>query len=93
MLHSGIFVGVFAGEPQTRILNDGLLSDLAQTSARSVLFAADSPRPACRLPEAAEMLRPIVEILPVQMITLALAALANRQPGKFERATKITVVE
>ena len=57
------------------------------------MFAADSHQPACRLPEASEMVRPIVEILPVQMMTLALAALAHREPGKFERATKITVVE
>jgi len=34
-----------------------------------------------------------VEILPVQMMTLALAALARREAGKFERATKVTAVE
>ncbi len=93
MLHDGIFVGVFAGEPHTRRLNDGLLQDLSQTPARAAMFAADSHQPACRLPAASEMVRPIVEILPVQMMTLALAALAHREPGKFERATKITVVE
>jgi glucosamine--fructose-6-phosphate aminotransferase (isomerizing) len=93
MLHSGIFVGVFAGEAKTRHLNDGLLKDLSQTPARSAMFAADSHQPPCRLPKASETLRPIVEILPIQMITLALAALTHREPGKFERATKITVVE
>jgi glucosamine--fructose-6-phosphate aminotransferase (isomerizing) len=36
---------------------------------------------------------PIAEILPIQMITLALAALAGREPGKFVRATKVTAVE
>ena len=35
MLHAGIFVGVFAGDAQTRNLNDGLLKDLSQTPARS----------------------------------------------------------
>jgi len=39
------------------------------------------------------MVQPILEILPVQMITIALAALANREAGKFERATKVTIVE
>jgi glutamine---fructose-6-phosphate transaminase (isomerizing) len=46
-----------------------------------------------RLPKHSTAARPILEILPVQMITLALAALAGREAGKFERATKITTTE
>ena len=46
-----------------------------------------------RLPEHDPAIRPILEILPVQMITIALAALAGREAGKFERATKITKTE
>jgi glutamine---fructose-6-phosphate transaminase (isomerizing) len=38
-------------------------------------------------------LRPILEILPVQMITLALAARAGREPGRFQLATKVTTRE
>ena len=94
MLHAGIFVGVFAGDRQIRDLNDGLLKDLSQTPARSrYVFRGFAPArmPAARCPR--KSLRPIVEILPVQMMTLALAALAHREPGKFERATKVTVVE
>jgi glucosamine--fructose-6-phosphate aminotransferase (isomerizing) len=93
MLQPGIFVGVFGGDAHTRKLNTGVLEDISTTPAKSALFAADSHRPACRLPEVSEISRPIVEILPVEMITLALAALAHREPGKFERATKITGVE
>jgi glutamine---fructose-6-phosphate transaminase (isomerizing) len=93
MLHAGIFVGVFGGHSGTRSLNDGLIHDLAHTPAKSVIIAADAAQPACRLPEVPRTARPIVEILPIQMITLALAALAKREPGKFERAAKVTVVE
>ncbi|HEY2469064.1 MAG TPA: SIS domain-containing protein [Terracidiphilus sp.] len=93
MLQGGIFVGVFAGEQKTRVLNEGLLRDLAATPARVVMFSTDAEMVSCRLPEAAEGLRTIVEMLPVQMMTLALAALANREAGKFDRATKVTVVE
>lgn len=93
MLHAGIFVGVFAGEERTRALNDGLLRDLAATPARSSMFSPDAEHAWCGLPKTGETLRTIVEILPVQMMTLALAALANREAGKFERATKVTVVE
>lgn len=93
MLRAGVFVGVFAGEQKTRALNEGLVRDVEGTPARAVMFSPDAERSSCRLPRAAEALRPIVEILPVQMMTLALAALANREAGKFERATKVTVVE
>lgn len=93
MLGAGVFVGVFAGDSKARQLHDRLLEDLADTEAKAVLFAADAKQPGCRLPKVAEAAAPIVEILPVQMMTLALAALAGREPGKFVRATKVTMVE
>jgi glutamine---fructose-6-phosphate transaminase (isomerizing) len=93
MVQPGIFVGVFGGDAETRSLNDGLIKDLEATPAKSAMFAVDAARPACRLPQATRSATPIVEILPVQMMTLALAALAGREAGKFDRATKITVVE
>jgi hypothetical protein len=34
-----------------------------------------------------------MEILPVEMVTLALAAMAGREPGKFRLASKITTTE
>jgi glucosamine--fructose-6-phosphate aminotransferase (isomerizing) len=37
--------------------------------------------------------RPIVEILPVQMMTLALAADAGMEAGRFARIPKITTME
>jgi glucosamine--fructose-6-phosphate aminotransferase (isomerizing) len=93
MIERGAFVGIFAGDEKTRSLNEGLAQDLARTQAQAVLIGGDADGGACRLPEVAEILRPIVEILQVQMITLALAAMANCEPGKFERATKVTVIE
>ena len=97
MIERGAFVGVFAGDEKTRPLNEGLVQDLARTSAQTMWIDGDAGVGACRLPEVAEtarpILMPILEILPVQMITLALAAVANREPGKFERATKVTVIE
>jgi glucosamine--fructose-6-phosphate aminotransferase (isomerizing) len=93
MIERGTFVGVFAGNRKTWSLNEGLVRDLAHTSAQAVWIGGDAGRSACRLPEVPEIVRPIVEILPVQMITLALAAIANREPGKFVRATKVTVIE
>jgi hypothetical protein len=45
------------------------------------------------LPEVSEPVQPIVEILPVQMMTLALGSITNREPGVFRRGTKVTAVE
>lgn len=92
MLNGGIFVGVFAGDAKTRELNERLVKDVAGTAAKAVSFAEDAAG-AGRIPTVPEASRTIVEILPAQMMTLALAALARREAGKFERATKVTAVE
>lgn len=92
MLNGGIFVGVFAGDAKTRKLNERLVKEVAGTAAKSALFDEDAAG-ACRIPTVPEASRTIVEILPAQMMTLAVAALAGREAGKFERATKVTAVE
>jgi glucosamine--fructose-6-phosphate aminotransferase (isomerizing) len=52
----------------------------------------DTPGP-FHIPTAVERIRPILEILPVQMLSLALAALTGNEPGTFKLATKITTTE
>jgi glutamine---fructose-6-phosphate transaminase (isomerizing) len=93
MLTPEIFVGVFSGDERTRDLNERLASDIREQGTKTALIGTQSSLHACRIPSIPHHVRPIVEILPVQMITIALAALANREAGKFERATKVTVVE
>ncbi|HEY1579786.1 MAG TPA: SIS domain-containing protein [Terracidiphilus sp.] len=93
MLKEGIFVGVFAGDTQTRSLNESLVRDVAATGARVALISEDASLTSFRIPVQSETLRPLLEMLPVQMMTLTLAALANREAGKFVRATKVTTVE
>jgi len=92
MMKEGVLLGVFAGDAKTRELNERLVKDVAGTTARAVLFASDA-KGVCRLPKVEGALRTLVEILPVQMMTLALAVLVGREAGKFERATKVTAVE
>ncbi|MGZ4814286.1 MAG: SIS domain-containing protein [Terriglobales bacterium] len=93
MLNEDTFVLVFAGDCKTRDLNLGLIRDLKEFGARCAYIGEDAQDAELRLPAIAPALRPIMEILPVQMITLALAANANREAGKFVRATKVTTVE
>lgn len=93
MLSSGAFVGVFSGDEKTQTLNDALVADIRKTGARAEVIGERSAFESLRLPECDPAIRPILEILPIQMITIALAALAGREAGKFERATKITRTE
>lgn len=93
MLSRETFVVVFSGDEKTSGLNQGLLADIRQAGGQGELVGEASTLESFRLPVLDESLRPIVEILPAQMITLALAALAGREAGKFERATKITTTE
>lgn len=93
MLGEDIFVLVFAGDERTSQFNHRLLTDIQDQKGRAQLVGEDSDFPAFRLPAAPDAVRPILEILPVQMITLALAAIDGREPGVFELATKITITE
>lgn len=93
MLSEETFVAVFSGDDKTRDLNLRLLADIQQGGAKAELVAEDSELECFRLKNHKNSIRPILEILPIQMITLALAALAEREPGKFELARKVTTTE
>ena len=93
MLGKETFVLVFAGDEKTRGLNGGLVKDIHQAGGRGELVGEDAPLRCFRLPKHTSRIRPILEILPVQMMTIALAALAGREAGKFDRATKVTTAE
>lgn len=93
MLGADIFVLVFAGDKRTAQFNDRLLTDVREQKGRAQLVGEDSGFPGFRIPAVPNTVRPILEILPVQMITLALAAMAGREPGVFALARKITTTE
>jgi glucosamine--fructose-6-phosphate aminotransferase (isomerizing) len=93
MLNDETFVLVFAGDVKTRDLNQRLLKDIREEQGVAELISEDSETTAFRLPQAADSVSPILEILPLQIITLALAALTGREPGRFELASKITTTE
>jgi glucosamine--fructose-6-phosphate aminotransferase (isomerizing) len=81
---------VFAGGDSSRALNRRMHDEIAATGAAVFWCDTEQASPAFRLPAVAEAWRPVVEILPVQMMTLALAALGGREAGRFTRATKVT---
>jgi glucosamine--fructose-6-phosphate aminotransferase (isomerizing) len=93
MVRPGVFVLVFSGEGATAVLNKNLVDDVRKAGGRAALVGPDAESALYRMPGPWSLASPVLEILPVQMISLALAALANREPGKFDLITKVTTVE
>lgn len=93
MLSDETFVLVFGGDSRTRDLNLRLLDDIRRREGIAELVDAESKFPVCQLNSNLQSIQPILEILPVQMITIALAAQVGREPGRFEFATKVTTIE
>lgn len=92
MVSPGLSALVFAGAPAMAPLNAALVRDIRAAGGRATLVGENATPGPFRLPSSPARLLPLFEMLPVQMLSLALAALAGREPGVFERATKITIV-
>jgi glutamine---fructose-6-phosphate transaminase (isomerizing) len=93
MLSQDTFVVVFAGDKKTRGLNQSFVEDIRKSGGRAELVGEAATLDCFRLPNHGSSVQAILEILPIQMITLALAALAGREAGKFDLATKVTATE
>jgi glucosamine--fructose-6-phosphate aminotransferase (isomerizing) len=87
------FVLVFSGATKTRELHRHLVQDVRKRQGKAELAGDDSPLAALRISSAPDSVRPLLEILPVEMMTLALAALSDREAGRFESASKVTTTE
>jgi glutamine---fructose-6-phosphate transaminase (isomerizing) len=88
MIGAGMRLLVFEGLPGTRPLNLGLVSELGDGLADNI--GEGAVQAALRLPPVPPALLQVLEILPVQMLTLAIAALKDQEAGRFQRATKVT---
>jgi glucosamine--fructose-6-phosphate aminotransferase (isomerizing) len=88
MMREDVFVLVFSGPPATSALNEKLTMDIRGAGWRAALVGESAEPGPFRLPAS-----PILEMLPVQMISLALATLAGHEPGRFTIGTKVTTVE
>jgi glucosamine--fructose-6-phosphate aminotransferase (isomerizing) len=88
-----VFVMVYEGSGATRALNAGLAHDVLAAGGRSALVAL-SPEPGVfHLQPVPAVGLPILEILPAQLLSVALALQSGREPGVFTRGTKVTTVE
>jgi glutamine---fructose-6-phosphate transaminase (isomerizing) len=87
------FVLVFAGAAKTKDLNKRLFEDIRASGGKAEFVAQGACECPYCLPKIPPGLFPILEILPVQMLTLTLGAIHGRQPGQFRLASKITTTE
>jgi glucosamine--fructose-6-phosphate aminotransferase (isomerizing) len=93
MLSDELFLLVFQGGERSAHLNSRLAAEVLDLEGNCQLVSEESDLALFRTVATTESLRPILEILPVQMITLALAARQGREAGAFSRASKITSTE
>jgi glucosamine--fructose-6-phosphate aminotransferase (isomerizing) len=86
---------LFAGEPAAAELNRGLAIEVIGHGGR-VLWIAPEPDPEIPtlvIPAVEAIARPVVEILPMQMLTIAMARRGGLVPGAFRYVGKVTVKE
>ncbi|SPE36944.1 Glutamine-fructose-6-phosphate transaminase (Isomerizing) [Candidatus Sulfopaludibacter sp. SbA3] len=93
MIHPALYALVLAGDGEGATLALRLVQDIVAAGGRAAIVSEDARESLFRLPRVPASVRPIVEILPVEMLTLALASVAGREAGRFERATKVTTAE
>ncbi|HSV85837.1 MAG TPA: SIS domain-containing protein [Levilinea sp.] len=93
MVSEKLFVLVFEGDEPTRRLNRRLVDEINALGGRACLVGPSAQVAATHLPEVPAAARPILEMLPVQMLTLALAGLHGHKAGEFSQATKVTGIE
>ena len=91
MAGARVLVLILEGDERVAALHRRLAEEIVRGGGQAALVSAsDSSAEVFRLPQVAASLRALGEILPVQMLSLALAARDGREAGRFERASKIT---
>lgn len=88
-----VLVLVMAGDERSDPLNRRLAADFVLAGGRAAVVSRHAPTAAVfQIPVVADPLLPMVEILPVQMLSLAIAARDGREAGRFQHASKITTI-
>lgn len=84
---------VFDGDANTRHLNRKLVRTIRERGGRAETIGAESEVAALRLPGNLSRTLTLLEMAPVQMLSLAIAARAGMEAGRFRHAAKITTEE
>jgi len=84
---------LFAGPAETRDINLRLLEDLRNYHTNAFWIGADKNQWQIELPEVPAIGLPLMEIIPIQLISIHLAMQIGVEPGHFFRTGKITLSE
>jgi glucosamine--fructose-6-phosphate aminotransferase (isomerizing) len=84
---------LFAGPAETRELNLRLLDDLRVYNVNAFWIGADKNKWQIELPEVPAIGSPLMEILPIQLLSIHFARQIGVEPGHFFRTGKITLSE
>jgi glucosamine--fructose-6-phosphate aminotransferase (isomerizing) len=84
---------LFEGDEFISRLHNALIADVRRSGGRAEMIGKLAEQKVLQLPQSPKLLSPVLEILPAQLMTVALAKLNDHIPGEFSVATKITEVE
>ena len=88
-----VLVVIVEGEGDDAALNHRLADDIRSGGGNAVLIGSGSrDRNLYSIPAMPHSMRPLVEMLPINMLSLAIAARDGIEAGRFQRASKITVI-
>jgi len=84
---------ILAGQPEVAQLHQKLAAEISGHGGVVGVIGADPGIAGVfRIPVVPAPLLPLVEILPVQMLSLAIAARDGREAGRFKLASKVTTI-
>jgi glucosamine--fructose-6-phosphate aminotransferase (isomerizing) len=91
----GLCAWIYAGHPSTAGLNRKLALDIIAHQGRVVWLDIqnDTELATILVPETSILTRPLGEILPMQLLTLAMARRKGITPGDFQVVEKVTAIE
>ena len=87
------FVMLYAGPADTAGLNEGLYWDIVAFGGKAALIGAAQGAGPLFLPATPPETAPILEVLPAQMISVALARLNDHPAGRFRFIGKVVATE
>jgi glucosamine--fructose-6-phosphate aminotransferase (isomerizing) len=95
---SGFGAVVFAQKGRTRDINLRIAQDIAKFGGKAVIVGGGEELQGgkilnLRLPVLEELYSPLVEIVPIQLLSWRLAIEKGLQPGTFDQAGKVTLHE
>jgi glucosamine--fructose-6-phosphate aminotransferase (isomerizing) len=93
LANQDLTVLLLAGPTETRELNLRLLNDLRGYNVNAFWIGADSNEWQIEIPEVPTIGLPLMEMLPIQLLSIHLARQIGVEPGHFFRTGKITLSE